>query len=83
MKTLMVVGTAAMFLVGGGILTHAISPLYHGIAHAAELAGSVGGMFKILTPLVLNMACGMVGGTLALASLKALSAIKFWLKNKL
>jgi predicted DNA repair protein MutK len=31
MKTLAVVGTAAMFLVGGGILVHGIGPLHHAI----------------------------------------------------
>ena len=36
MKLLSVLGTAAMFLVGGGILAHGIAPLHHAIAHAAE-----------------------------------------------
>jgi uncharacterized protein len=31
MKGLMVAGTAAMFLVGGGILTHSVPPLHHAI----------------------------------------------------
>ena len=36
MKTLLVVGTAAMFLVGGGILTHGIPAIHHSIEHIAE-----------------------------------------------
>ncbi len=35
MKGLGIVGTAAMFTVGGGILTHGIAPLHHFIEHAA------------------------------------------------
>jgi predicted DNA repair protein MutK len=85
MKTLMVVGTAAMFLVGGGILTHGIPLLHHGIAHAAELAGSVGGIgsmawigsvLQALTPLVLDAIVGIVSGALALGGFKALSALQ-------
>jgi predicted DNA repair protein MutK len=52
MKALTVIGTAAMFLVGGGILTHGIPPLHHLIEHLAGLAGGiagVGGVLKALT----------------------------------
>lgn len=91
MKTLTVAGTAAMFLVGGGILTHGIPPLHHGIAHAADLAGSVGDIgsmawigsaLQALTPLLLDMAFGIVGGALVLASRKGLSAAKQALRRK-
>ena len=41
MKTLTVVGTAAMFLVGGGILTHGVGPLHHAIAQWATAAGAL------------------------------------------
>ena len=37
MKTLSVVGTAAMFMVGGGILTHGIAPLGAAIEHVLSL----------------------------------------------
>ncbi len=36
MKSLSILGTAAMFLVGGGIVTHGIAPLHHAIEHAGE-----------------------------------------------
>ena len=39
MKTLSVVGTAAMFLVGGGILTHGLPPVHHAFELAAAAAG--------------------------------------------
>jgi len=66
MKALTVIGTAAMFMVGGGILTHGL-PLHHFIAHAAELAGglpAVGGALRAVTPLLLDVLVGIVGGSL-------------------
>ena len=39
MKFLSVAGTAAMFLVGGGILAHGIPPLHHWTEHIAKAAG--------------------------------------------
>ncbi|VFS42352.1 Inner membrane protein yedI [Serratia liquefaciens] len=33
MKVLSIVGTLAMFLVGGGIVVHGIAPLHHAIEH--------------------------------------------------
>ena len=36
MKALAVAGTAAMFLVGGGILVHGVAPLHHAIERLAE-----------------------------------------------
>ena len=44
MKTLSVVGTAAMFLVGGGILVHGIPPLHHVVEALAAGAGAVAGI---------------------------------------
>lgn len=76
MKMLTVVGTAAMFLVGGGILTHGIPVLHHAIEHAAEMteaAPAVGGLLKMLTPMTLDALSGIVAGALALIGLKVIS----------
>ena len=62
MKALTVIGTAAMFLVGGGILTHGIPPVHHGIEQIAANFGVLGGVVS----LALDMLAGIVGGTLAL-----------------
>ncbi len=43
MKTLSVAGTAAMFLVGGGILTHGVPVVHHAIEHIGQLASAVPG----------------------------------------
>ena len=62
MKTLSIAGTAAMFLVGGGIVTHGIPVLHHAIEHAAGL----GGWFAPVIPSLLNGLCGIIAGTLVL-----------------
>jgi predicted DNA repair protein MutK len=41
MKILSVVGTLAMFLVGGGIVVHGIAPLHHAIEHMAQGSNSI------------------------------------------
>ncbi len=64
MKGLSVAGTAAMFLVGGGILTHGIPALRHGIEAIAARAGSVVG---VVTPLLADALVGIAAGALVLA----------------
>ncbi|GGP40313.1 membrane protein [Shewanella algicola] len=68
MKILTVVGTIAMFMVGGGILTHGIHVVFEWIEHAAvvvEQVSVVGGVLGLLTPSVLNAVFGVVAGGLA------------------
>ena len=69
MKILSVVGTAAMFMVGGGILVHGI-PGSHDVVHHAEqaVAGvpAIGPALAFITPSVLDAVAGLVAGALAL-----------------
>jgi uncharacterized protein len=70
MKTLSVLGTAAMFLVGGGILTHGWHSLDEFIHHAAARLGEIGGIgivLEAITPMLLNAVVGILVGLLALA----------------
>ncbi len=72
MKTLSVVGTAAMFLVGGGILAHGIPGIEGWIEGLARAAGSVavaGGVLEALVPMAVNAGVGIAAGALALAVL--------------
>ena len=70
MKTLSVAGTAAMFLVGGGILTHGCAPLHHAIEALVQRAQAWGGAgLAALTPLLADAAgryrfrrAGVAGG---------------------
>ncbi len=72
MKGLSVLGTAAMFLVGGGILTHGFSALHHAIEAATAQAGAVSGIGPVLasvTPLALDALVGVLAGALVLLAL--------------
>jgi predicted DNA repair protein MutK len=78
MKALSVAGTVAMFLVGGGIITHGIGPVHHFIEHAAEVVQNVpgiGGLLHTLVPMLLNGAAGIVSGAIALAVVMAAKRI--------
>ena len=69
MKGLSIVGTAAMFLVGGGILTHGVPAVHHAIAAIADRAGglaAIGGFLKAVTPTLMDGLAGMLAGALAL-----------------
>jgi hypothetical protein len=67
MKTLSVVGTAAMFLVGGGILVHGIPALGHGIEAFAATLGWIGSLAASLAGALAGLVAG--GVVLALVSL--------------
>jgi predicted DNA repair protein MutK len=72
MKTLSVVGTAAMFLVGGGILVHGITPLHHAIE--AFTSGLGGVLASVAAPLI-NAVLGIVAGAIVLAGVAAVSKL--------
>jgi predicted DNA repair protein MutK len=70
MKALSIAGTAAMFLVGGGILTHGIPAVHHWIEGLAGRLGALpylGGVLEAIGPALANAAFGIVAGALALA----------------
>jgi len=70
MKLLSVVGTAAMFMVGGGILTHGLPGAHDLIHHATEAVATVpaaGPLLAWATPVALDALAGVVAGALTLA----------------
>lgn len=69
MKFLSIAGTAAMFLVGGGIVVHGIAPLHHAIeGMAAALAhGPMGALWQALAANALNAITGVILGAVVLA----------------
>jgi predicted DNA repair protein MutK len=74
MKTLAVVGTAAMFLVGGGILEHGIPLLHHAAEVVATAAGRVAGIGparKVLAPRLVDGLIGIVAGAIVLGVVTA------------
>ncbi|HCB1497827.1 hypothetical protein DET57_108203 [Klebsiella oxytoca] len=73
MKTLSVVGTLAMFLVGGGIVVHGIHPLYQAIENLAQGQNS---MIASLLPTVANLVLGFIVGIVVLAGVKAIASLR-------
>ncbi|QTD47390.1 DUF808 domain-containing protein [Ottowia testudinis] len=63
MKFLSVAGTAAMFLVGGGIIAHGIAPLHHLIQDWRAAAGGAGWLVEMLA----NAVAGIVTGAVVVA----------------
>ena len=72
MKALSVAGTAAMFLVGGGILTHGVPVLHHAIEGLAAKAGAL----QWLVPTLLDAVVGIVAGGLVLAGVSLVQRIR-------
>jgi len=64
MKGLSIAGTAAMFLVGGGILVHGIPAIEH---WTAGLAAQAGGILEVIVPTLANALVGIVAGGIAVA----------------
>ena len=78
MKFLSVAGTAAMFMVGGGIVTHAIGPLQRWIGqaaeHVAEIA-TIGVALAWLLPAAANAVTGILVGAIVLVAVLAIGRL--------
>ena len=72
MATLGVVGTAAMFLVGGGILVHGVGPIHHAID--GLLAGQAGWVV-MLGSIVAEGLVGFAAGLVCVAVVKLVGAV--------
>lgn len=74
MKTLSIVGTVAMFMVGGGILLHGL-PHAHDILHHAEEAAhtlpAIGAPLAAVTPSLLSVVAGVLAGAAVLGAVNA------------
>jgi uncharacterized protein len=69
MKGLSIAGTAAMFIVGGGILTHGVpvmSEWIHGLEHEAGTIPSIGWIVGGVTPTLVNGLVGVMAGAVVL-----------------
>lgn len=83
MKTLSVVGTIAMFMVGGGILTHGLPPVHHLFedwASYATVVPTFGQILQGVIPALLNVVFGLIAGGVVLLVVSALGAIRGRLK---
>ncbi len=73
MKALSVVGTLAMFLVGGGILTHGVPWLDEAIDERVASAGAVAGA---LLPLLADALVGLAAGAVVLGAVLAVRRLR-------
>ena len=83
MKTLSVVGTAAMFLVGGGIINHAIPFVHHFTEDTVEYVQDIPTMGSIVgsvTPMLINLVVGILAGILVVIVVALVQ--KVWSKSK-
>lgn len=78
MKFLSVVGTAAMFMVGGSILVHGLPVVYHAIEHSAQAVqhiAVVGGLLQAVVGVVGEMLVGIVAGLAAVMVMMGVSKV--------
>lgn len=73
MKSLTVLGTLAMFLVGGGILAHGWHAAGQGIEQLSAAAGS---MVQPVLGLLLNMSLGLLAGGVSLLAVTLVQRLK-------
>ena len=79
MRFLSVVGTAAMFMVGGGILAHGLPFLHHAVEHIAknvETIPTFGGLFASASTIAINAIIGVIAGAIVLALVTILGKLK-------
>jgi predicted DNA repair protein MutK len=73
MKFLSVVGTAAMFLVGGGIIVHGVAPLHHAIEY---FTASQAAAIQWMLPTLLNLLLGFVVGAVVVGAVSVVSRLR-------
>ena len=79
LRLLAVVGTAAMFLVGGGLLVHGLPPLHAVAARTLGWATGAGlppGLAAALTSLAVNAGTGLLTGLVAAAVVQGLQRVR-------
>ncbi|HGW5506219.1 TPA: DUF808 domain-containing protein [Citrobacter koseri] len=73
MKALSIVGTLAMFLVGGGIVVHGIAPLHHAIDHFAQQQN---GLIALTLPMLINLVLGFIIGSVVVGLVKTVANVR-------
>ncbi len=79
MKFLSIAGTAAMFLVGGGILAHSLSPVHHmieGMQQQLLQVKGVGGVLSVIAEMVGQAVLGITIGVVVLAAIELIKRFR-------
>ncbi|MBD8164601.1 DUF808 domain-containing protein [Erwinia persicina] len=73
MKILTVVGTLAMFLVGGGIIVHGLPWLHH---HIEAFSAGMHGLLAMLVSNLANLIIGLIVGSIVLCSVNLIARMR-------
>jgi uncharacterized protein len=79
MRTLTIVGTAAMFLVGGSIIGHGVPPLHHYTEHlidSIEKLPRFGGFLATISPILVDAVIGLVVGAISVMLFQVYAKVK-------
>jgi len=74
MRGLTIVGTAAMFLVGGSIIGHGIPPLHHlseYLVESAQHLPTIGATLSMVTPILVDAVIGLLAGAISVGIFQA------------
>ena len=75
MKSLAIIGTAAMFLVGGGIVVHSIPAIHHVVEGIIHPLTEQGGVVAAVLPVVAEGIVGIIAGGLVLLAVSVVGKI--------
>jgi len=78
MKSLTVIGTVAMFMVGGGILTHGWPAAHHmitGLTQGMATVAGIGPVLAVIGPSILDALFGVVAGAAVLVLVSAVQRL--------
>jgi predicted DNA repair protein MutK len=79
MKALSVLGTAAMFLVGGSIISHGLPALHHlaeAVAAAVSQWPGIGAVLKPVSTLLIDGLVGVLSGAAAVAAFEVFTRVR-------
>ena len=74
MRGLTIVGTAAMFLVGGSIIGHGIPPLHHlseYLVESVQHLPTIGATLSMVTPILVDAVIGLLAGAISVGIFQA------------
>lgn len=78
MRTLSIVGTAAMFMVGGSIIGHGVPVLHQFSEHVAGILQrlpTVGGILAVISPILIDAVIGLIVGAICVAVFETAKAL--------
>lgn len=79
MRFLAIVGTAAMFLVGGGIIVHGIPFIHHFFEHYIEVASNLPNLASLVSSIAsiaINAFVGIISGVMTLILIASIKRLK-------